>query len=99
MVSAGSHERFNQEPIQRFRRSLGEIQSGEIDFSIPSFEEAEVGFKTGREGRRECCASAFRASREPLLEFATRHEFADIRPRNTPSTATAAGVTPGIRDA
>src|SRR5436190_17169086 len=88
-----------QEPVNRVRGRFGEIQAGQIDFAIPRFEESEVGFQTRGELWRHAHPAAFRSARQPILELAARHEFTGIRPRKTPSTATAAGVTPGIRDA
>src|SRR5207253_3316743 len=109
-------ERLDEQPIDRFRRGLGQIQAGQVDLAVPGFEEAEVGFETRGELRCERDARTLRPPREPILKLAARHECAagfrqessvasgcsrtsDSRPRNTPSTATAAGVTPGIREA
>src|SRR5262245_53117076 len=92
-------ERLNQQSINRFRRRIREIQAGQIDLPIPRLEKAEIGFETRAKLRRQIDAGAFRAAAQTILELAARHEAAEIRPRNTPSTATAAGVTPGILDA
>src|SRR2546428_5261272 len=99
---ADRNNRLDEQPIERVVRCVDQVQGAEIDLLVPGREKLVIDLELSREVGPDRHAGPACPALQPLPEFAAVHRrptSAVRRPRYDPRTATAAGVTPGIREA
>lgn len=98
---SGGDERFHEQAVERFRTGTFHVKSGQIYPMVPGSEKPVIDFELCPHVPRNRHANPAGATGEPLLKLTAGHALTcgPCRRRKTERTATAAGVTPGMRAA
>src|SRR6188768_3513774 len=101
---AGTEERFDKQAIHPLSRQGVQIETCKVDPPVPSAQQLEIGLERRGQTAFKGQTRQFGSFGEQLCEGEGAHsgvaEAAGAsRPINAPSTATAAGVMPGMRAA
>ena len=95
--------RLHEQAIDRRWALLRQVEPGEIHLLVPGRQQLEIHLELRRQRRRQSDTRTSGSAVQTGLKLATAHRSETVSagslPRYAPSTAIAAGVTPGIRDA
>ena len=77
VVAAGTclaaDQRLNQQPIQRVRRRIRQLEAGQVDLAVPRRQQPVVDLEPGAELGRHRHARTARPAADPILELAAGH--------------------------